>query len=79
VRELVVESRPDPVRVRVPVRLEIFGRSEEVEAVVDWWPGTDYHYFRVRVRSGSEYVLRHDVEADAWRVDFFRRDAEGVR
>ncbi len=72
---LVVESRPDPLRTSVPVR---FGRSggrfEEVEALLDWWPGEGHRYFRVRVHGGSEYILRHDLATDAWRVDVFWRD-----
>ena len=72
--ELVVESRPDPLRSSVPVRFgPPGGHFEEVEAVLDWWPGAGHRYFRVRVRGESEYILRHDLATDAWRVDFFRR------
>jgi hypothetical protein len=75
--ELVVESRPDPDRGRVPVRFGTPGaRFEEVEELLDCWPGEDHRYFRVRVRGGSEFVLRHDLTTDGWRVDAFRRDAE---
>ena len=76
--ELLVELRPDPARRSVPVRFGRPGaRHEEVEAVLDCWPGEGHRYFRVRVRDGSEYILRHDLAAGGWRVDFFRRDTEG--
>jgi hypothetical protein len=79
VSELRVELRPDPARGSVPVR---FGWAaagcEEVQAVIDCWPGETHRYFRVRVRSGSEYVLRQDLATGGWRVDFFRRDAGGA-
>ncbi len=76
--ELWVELRPDPARRFVPVRFGRPGtRCEEVEAVLDCWPGDGHRYFRVRVRGGSEYILRHDLATGGWRVDFFRRDAEG--
>ena len=76
--ELLVELRPDPARRSVPVRFGRPGtRYEEVEAVLNCWPGEGHRYFRVRVRGGSEYVLRHDLVTGGWRVDFFRRDAEG--
>ena len=77
--ELVVESRPDPLRSTVPVRFgPPGGRFEEVEAVLDCWPGEGHRYVRVRVRRGSEYILRHDLARGAWRVDFFRRGVAAV-
>ncbi|MDJ0868140.1 MAG: hypothetical protein QNK03_18685 [Myxococcota bacterium] len=71
--ELVVESRPDPQRGSVPVRFGLPGEPfQEVEVVLDWWPGEGHRYFRVRLRDGSEYVLRQDLASGAWRLDFFR-------
>ncbi len=71
--ELVVESRPDAHRRSVPVRFgRAGGRFEEVESVLDWWPGEGHRYFRVRVRDGSQFILRQDLTTGAWRVDFFR-------
>ena len=76
-RELVVESREAADGIRIPVRFAIPGTPyEEVQAVLDSWPGEDHHYFRVRVRRGCEYILRHDLAAGSWRIDFFRRDAD---
>jgi hypothetical protein len=74
--ELRVELRPDPARGSVPVRFEWLGeRCEEVEAVLDCWPGDGHRYFRVRARGGSEYILRQDLATGGWRVDVFRRSA----
>ncbi len=74
---LVVELRPDPKRGSVPVRFgPPGGRQQEVDAVLDWWPGEGHRYFRVRVRDGSQFVLRQDLETGEWRMDWFRADAE---
>lgn len=71
--QLVVESRPDPELGAVPVRFCAPGRRfQEVEAVLDCWPGEGYRYFRVRARGGSEFILRHDLVTGAWRMDSFR-------
>lgn len=74
--ELRVELRPDPARGSVPVRFGEPGAAwEEVEEVIDCWPGDLHRYFRVRVRGGAEYILRQDLAGGAWRVEFFRREA----
>ena len=49
-------------------------RHEEVEAVLDCWPGEDHRYFRVRVRGGSEYILRQDLATGGWSVHSYQRD-----
>jgi len=76
-----VESHPDPVRGAVPVRFgPIGGPFQEIVAIFDWWPGEDHRYFRVRTGDGSEYILRHELATDTWRLDFFRhRNPSGVR
>ena len=77
--ELVVESRLDPLRGTVPVRFgSASGRFEEVETVLDWWPGDGHRYFRVRVCNGSVYILRQDLASGAWRIHFYRRDEATV-
>lgn len=77
--ELRVELRPDAARGSVPARFGWSGTScQEVEAVIDCWPGDTQRYFRVRVRGGSEYVLRQDLVTGSWRVDSFRREADGA-
>ncbi len=74
--ELRVELRPDPALSSVPVRFSQPGtRYVEVEAVLDCWPGDGHRYFRVRVRGGSEYILREDLATGGWRVDVFQRGA----
>ncbi len=77
--DLLVELRPDPLRGSVPVRFgPPGGRFQEIETVLDWWPGEGHRYFRVRVCDGSEYILRHDLAIGAWQVDFFRREDTAV-
>jgi hypothetical protein len=71
--DLLVEARPDPVREEVPVRFGLPGGSaQRVAAVLDWWPGEGHRYFRVLVPDGAEYVLRHDLATDTWRLESFR-------
>jgi hypothetical protein len=77
--ELVVESRSEPIRGAVPVRFGPGGgRFEEVETVLDWWPGEGCRYFRVRVRDGSEYILRFDLATGRWRIESFRRGEASI-
>ena len=77
--DLRVESRPDPQRRCVPVRFgPPGGPVEEVETLLDWWPGQGHHYFRVRVGDGAEYILRQDLATGTWRVDFFRSGGNRV-
>lgn len=77
--DLVVELRPDALGRSVPARFgPPGGRFEEVEAVLDCWPGEGHRYFRVRVGGGSEYILRHDLTRDAWRIHLFQRAGSGV-
>ena len=56
-----------------PRRFTWEGRRIEVAAVVDrWhqveslpeWPRADY--FKVRSRDQQEYLVKHDLESDAW-------------
>jgi len=39
-----------------------------VAEIVDRWYDPDANYFRVRSDDGKEYLLRHDLDADAWEL-----------
>ncbi len=58
-----------------PRRLRIGHALYEVVEIVDRWyegprraGGLVRHYFKVQTRSGSRFLLVHDVTADRWRL-----------
>ena len=52
-----------------PTRLKLGERTLEVEEVEDRWYAPGETYFRVRVKGGDRYVLRHVDEQDVWRLE----------
>jgi hypothetical protein len=56
-----------------PVRFQLGDREYAVEEVLDQWYGPDATFYKVRADDGNLYILRHDFEADDWRLDSFRR------
>jgi hypothetical protein len=49
-----------------PTRLKLGERTLEVEEVEDRWYAPGETYFRVRVKGGDRYVLRHLEAQDVW-------------
>lgn len=74
-RDFRVETRSEPRGGRVPVRFGWPGRMREVVEQLDTWEGEDHRYFRVRADDQSLYILRYDLNADCWRLYFFREDS----
>lgn len=61
----VEEGEPFPVRFGWP------GFMREVVEVLDWWPGNDHSYFKVRGNDGATYILRHGEDLDEWDLVLF--------
>jgi len=55
-----------------PLRFFAGAHAYEVKSVEDKWYSTDATYFRVIADDGNVYVLRHDEQNDAWRMEAFR-------
>jgi hypothetical protein len=56
---------------RVPARFGQPGAMHEVAELVDWWPGRDHQYFRVRTADGARFILRHASAQDTWQIYVF--------
>ncbi len=51
-----------------PASFSLDGGDVGVAEVVDRWYDPDYNYFKVLGDDGREYLLRHDLNADAWEL-----------
>ena len=51
-----------------PTSFSFDERTVEVMEVVDRWYDLDHNYFKVRGDDGKGYLLRHDLNADAWEL-----------
>ncbi|MGB9468723.1 MAG: hypothetical protein WBQ59_05180 [Candidatus Acidiferrum sp.] len=52
-----------------PTRLKLGEQTLEVEEVEDGWYAPGETYFRVRVKGGDRYVLRHVEAQDVWGME----------
>ncbi|HXN24938.1 MAG TPA: hypothetical protein VOA41_19575 [Candidatus Dormibacteraeota bacterium] len=59
-----------------PQRFVLAGRVFEVECVEDQWYSPGAIYFRVVMKDGNHYVLRHDEVQDQWTLEAFRATRE---
>lgn len=55
-----------------PVRIVFEAQTLEIEEIEDRWYSPGATYFRVRVKNGELYVLRHDDAQDVWSLSAFR-------
>ena len=51
-----------------PTSFSLGGCDVGVVEVVDRWYDLDHNYFKVRGDDGKGYLLRHDLNADAWEL-----------
>ncbi|HBA88560.1 MAG TPA: hypothetical protein DCZ75_11445 [Geobacter sp.] len=59
-----------------PTSFKLEERTFAVQEVIDRWYDQDSNYFEVVVEDGSQYLLRHDLNYDAWEL-VQQRDPEG--
>lgn len=55
-----------------PQRLQFGEQWLDIEEMEDRWYSPGATYFRVRVKGGDRYVLRHDDAQDVWSLAGFR-------
>ena len=55
-----------------PVRVRLGEQILEVAEVEDRWYSPGETFFRVRVRGGDRYVLKHVEAQDVWSVEAYR-------
>jgi len=51
-----------------PVSFSLGERSLQVREIVDRWYDVDHNYYKVLADDGKSYLLRHDLNADAWEL-----------
>lgn len=51
-----------------PTSFTLGERTFQVQEVVDRWYGEDHAYFKLTADDGNLYVIRHDLERDAWEM-----------
>lgn len=55
-----------------PLRIVFEAQTLEIEQIEDRWYSPGATYFRVLVKNGERYVLRHDDAQDFWSLSAFR-------
>ncbi len=68
-----VECQPGHRGEAVPRTFFIGDRRIEVVEVLDYWPGLDHRYFKVRGEDHSLYILRHDTPSGEWEITLFEQ------
>jgi len=51
-----------------PTSFQLGDRTLVVAEVIDRWYDQDYNCFKVMVEDGTQYLLRHDMNQDAWEL-----------
>jgi hypothetical protein len=57
-----------------PMKLYLAGRALEISAIEDRWYSPGATFFRVVVKDGDGYVLRHEEAQDVWSLSAFRAE-----
>lgn len=68
-----VKCSSDQRGEEVPGVFLVGDRRIEVVEVLDWWPGRDHRYFKVRGSDGGLYILRHDTPSGEWEITLFEQ------
>ena len=58
-----------------PMRLQLQDGAREIVAIEDRWYSPGATYFRVLVRDGDRYLLRHEEAQDIWSLAGYRAGA----
>ena len=48
-------------------------RRVEIVEVLDQWLAPDHRYFKLRADDGHTYIVRQDVESQAWEMTMYAR------
>lgn len=60
-----------------PTSFTLRGHTAAVKEVIDRWYDQNYNGFRVLAEDGEQYLLRHNLNDDAWELVMSRfEDAE---
>ncbi|MFA9462205.1 hypothetical protein [Thiohalorhabdus methylotrophus] len=59
-----------------PRAFYLSGHRQEIEAMLDHWPGSGHLYLKVRVRGGAIYILRREDATGRWELRLFHGGRE---
>ncbi|KAF0215910.1 MAG: hypothetical protein FD174_3920 [Geobacteraceae bacterium] len=62
------EISSDPTADERPLSFTLAGRTFLVRELLDRWDGADCTYFKLVASDGNLYIIRHDMEEDAWEM-----------
>jgi hypothetical protein len=65
---VTVEIRSDLDRVSIPVCFILRERTFRITEILDSWHGADHTYFKLVADDGNRYVIRHDLNDNAWEL-----------
>lgn len=51
-----------------PTSFQLGERTLAVTEILDRWYDRDYNVFKVLADDGAQYLLRHDLNQDAWEL-----------
>jgi hypothetical protein len=63
-----VQTSSMPGKLENPVSFALRDRTFQVIEVADRWHGSDNAYYKIIADDGNLYVIKHDLEADAWEL-----------
>jgi|GEM_PF-321129 len=73
--ELQVQCHAGHTGEPVPHRFALHAHPVTISALLDWRPGADHGYFKVRGNDGATYILRHDFVSETWVLSYFGADS----
>jgi hypothetical protein len=56
-----------------PTRFFLGKKKIEVTEIIDRWLAPDHRYFKVKGDDEATYIIRNDIQADAWELIMFDR------
>ena len=68
-----VECQPGHRGKAVPCAFFFGDHRIEAVDILDWWPGRDHRYFKIRGSDGGLYILRHDTPSGEWEITLFEQ------
>ena len=68
-----VEYQPGHRGEEMPCAFFVGDTRIEVVDILDWWPGRDHRYFKIRGSDGGLYILRHDIPFGEWEITLFEQ------
>jgi hypothetical protein len=76
--QLSVECRQTEEGEMFPEKFGWPKAMRQVLDVLDWWPGEDHSYFRLKGDDGNIYIVRHYELEDTWDLVFYETGSKPV-